>query len=166
MKLILKEGRFINVGGIEQLHFEPSNVDIEMMFSDSVDKVTHILNAYELKKWNNSDVYILYPLLKGSVPIDEIEEEIKKISLKDDSNILNAEDTTICMPVTSDNYNTIFWDVMNHVIIVFKKENLKKLLLELEKSRIPKWINFKTNEDKNEFLEQSYSLVYKKASTF
>ena len=162
MKLILKEVKFIKNNSQEKLHFETSNTDIEMLFNDSVDKVTHVFEAYEFKKIDDKDIYYLYPTLKDSIPDSEIEYEINKILLGDDSNIINSEDTTITMPVQ---YNTIFWDVMNSIIIVFGKDNFKKLLLEIEVSRIPKCINFNTEDEKMMLLERMASPVYMKAKT-
>lgn len=161
MKMILKEGKFITIDGKEMLHFEPGSTDTEDLFIKSVDRVTDIFSAYEYGKVNNKDIYYLYPTLKWCVPADEIIEELDKLLMGDDSDILNVEDTTICMPLEEE-INTIFWDVINSVIIVYGKDNLKKLLFQIELSRIPEWAKFKTEDAKVGYIERNSAPIYQK----
>lgn len=161
MKMVLKEGKFIKEEGKDKLHFEPGSTDTEYLFVKSVDNVTHTFSAYEYGKVNNKEVYYLYSTLKGHVSKDEIISELDKILMGDDSNIFNVEDTTICMPI-EDQTNTIFWDVLNNVIIVYGKDNLKKLVFEIELSTIPAFIKFKTEQDKINFMAEDASPVYQK----
>ena len=161
MKMILKEGKFIKEEGKDKLHFEPGSTDTECLFAKSVDNVTHTFSAYEYGKLNDKEIYYLYSTLKGHVSKEEIISELDKILMGDDSNIFNVEDTTICMPLDV-KINTVFWDVLNNIIIVYGKDNLKKLVFEIELSTIPEFMRFKTEEDKINFLEEGASPVYQK----
>ena len=161
MKMILKEGRFIKGEGKDKLHFDPSSTDVEDLFFKSVDNVTHTFSAYEYGKINNKEVYYLYSTLKGHVSREEIISELYRILNGDDRNIFNVENTTICMP-QGNQINTIFWDALNNVVIVYGKDNLKKLVFEIELSTVPSFINFKTEQDKINFMEEDASPVYQK----
>jgi len=165
MKLILQECKFIEKGEESIFHRDLSGMDAEIYFAVSMDRVIGTLGAYDMKKVQDKDMYVLYPLLKGSPKLEEIDEVLNKINMNDDSDIVNREESTICMPLDNEIRNTIFWDVMNHIIIIYGKENAKKLLLMLEEGRIPRFAKFKTKEAEKEYMEEIASNVYKKSKS-
>ena len=162
MKLIFKEGKFIERKDKEEINFEPCGTDVEAFFCESFERVTSIFDCYELGMIEDKNIYYLYPTIKDCIPGVEIHEELNRILLGDDSNVINKDNTTIFSP---GQFNTIFWDVMNSIIIVYGKENLKKLLLEIEKAKIPGYIHFNTDEEKMELVECLASPIYRKVKS-
>lgn len=160
MKLLFREGRII-AGKENQLYFEPSVIDVERGFNYSHGKIINMLSYYDIKKYQDEKKEIYY-LFGPETTESFVKEEIRKLLAEDGSNIANIEDSNIIMALQGKCINTIFLDVLNHFVIVIGKENLKKLMLQIE---MDNWkrnhLSFK-REDKTMFTEETASPVYKK----
>ena len=158
MEMLLKDGLVNDQSTIE---FIDSDVKIDKRFNQSFNNVIYLIDGYDIKKSklsNDKDVYFLYYF---KINYHEVESTLNNILLGKVSDILNIEDSNILYSINSDESNNFFWDVLNDIIIVIGKENLKVLMLELEKKR---WdcINIDDEEFMQKYIELCASKVYKK----
>ena len=158
MEMLLKDGLVNDQSTIE---FIDSDVKIDKRFNQSFNNVIYLIDGYDIKKSklsNDKDVYLLYYF---NINYHEVESTLNNILLGKVSDILNIEDSNILYSINSDESNNFFWDVLNDIIIVIGKENLKVLMLELEKKR---WdcINIEDEDFMQKYIELCASKVYKK----
>lgn len=157
MKLLLKEG---NVDANDEIHFDTSTADVEISFEESYYRVLSTLSAYEIGIIDKN-IYYIYPNLKSTVAKSEIDNTLAKIISGDNRDVINNYETTIGIP-TPLRTNTIFWDVLNNMIIVYGYNILEKLIYTLEVNRLTNIIRFDSKDKERTFIENHCSPLYKK----
>lgn len=159
MEMLLKDG--IVKKDNNSIEFLNTDLNNDKEFLKSFNDVIKLIDGYEIKKSNlnvNKDIYYLYYF---STDLKEIEATLKDALVGSGNEILNYDDTKISRSINKDGEESIFWDVINNIIIVFGKDNLKTLLLELEKKR---WecIKIQNESFMTQYMELCASDVYKK----
>jgi len=150
MEQLYKEGKFINNNGKIKLEFdrEKTNIRTEIMFKKSLSNVIDFISCYDFNKIKDIDYYYLYNKKIGKIKEEDIEKNF----------LLN--------PITN-NDNTVFWDVLNNIIFVKGKDNLKLLCIELEWLGYAKYgLKFSDEKRKINFImnQKNPSLIIKKIS--
>lgn len=153
MKMFFKDGYVQK----ETIHFEPASTDIEVSFDESVDRITHMMTRYDFNLFKD-EIYYIYDIAHNK---DEIEKELELLCNGKMDNVCN-EKSCIIMSLNKKNDTSIFWDTFNHFIIVIGKENLKRMIYELEKAR---WENFLKifNNSIDDFDSSSLSPIMQKS---
>ncbi len=158
-KFLFKSAKFdskvsVNkINGIGDLAFDYfRSTDSDILFSESLYTMTSDLYNCEslyYGKINGLDIFSIF--YKRSINDGEVREAVKEI-VEDGrlENIVNAEDVFIDLTVRKskkDNSsfyetedNTIFWDSINHMIIIIGRENCLKLAYVLEAERYRDYI--------------------------
>ena len=127
-------------------------------FLRSLNNVINLIDGYEIKKSslnNNQDIYYLYYF---SMDYNEIDNSIKKIASGNYEDIVNIDSIN---DLINNQEQNVYWDVINNLIIVLGKDNLRNLLVELEKKR---WECIKINNElfMKQYMDLCASNVYKK----
>ena len=161
MEMLLKDGLVKNIDNKKRIEFLESNEDTESKFGKSFSNVIELIEAYDIKKSNikeDKDVYLIYCFKTNS---DEVEKTLCNVMSGDTKDILNIDESHILYSINEDDPESIFWDVLNDLIIVIGRDNLKTLMLEIEKKR---WdcIKIQNEAFMNEYMELCASKVYKK----
>ena len=128
---MIKEGQFINVNGIDELHFSLANKETEMKFAESYYNVMENLNKYKIASLDE-DRFLIYP-------------EGKMISFK----------------YNTDTNNSIFWDINSNIICVLGMDNLEKLAYTLELNRTNNIVKLSSYSEKHYYLRELSSNFYK-----
>ena len=160
MEMLLKDGLIKDNNNKKTVEFLVSDEDIESRFDRSFNKVIELIEAYDIKKRkiNDKEIYYLYFFKTNS---DEIDLTLNKAISGNCNDILNINESHLLYSINDNNPESIFWDVLNDLIIVIGRENLKTLMLEIEKKR---WecIKIQNEEFMHEYMELCASQVYKK----
>ena len=168
MKMLFKVGKMVNKSNQDKkIHFISADEETEIAFSDSVDRVIGIFSVYDLGLYgtvNNKEIFYLYD---KRTKRQDLCREISSIIAGNDSNILNREDVLIRENVYDDVYDfvdneTIFWDTINHLIIIIGRESLMELVKQIEKSRWEKWLGKNSDSFASIIPEEGLSFVYRK----
>ena len=164
MEQLYKEGKFIFEDGITKLQFDRSSVKCEFKFNRSVEKVLGLIGWYDFNKLEGADYYYLYNKEFNNNSIDEIENSLNKMLSNDFSEVIDSEHFSLAGNSYSIN-NTVFWDVLNDIILVKGKENLKLLCIELEWMGYAQYgMKLHTDKRKNDFIfnQQNPSTIIQK----
>ena len=161
MEMLLKDGLVKNYNNKKTLEFFETNEMIEEQFVRSFNNVIRLIDGYDIAKSSlnkEKDVFYLYSF---QIKYDDIEKTLKEAFSGYTKNIVNNDNTNVLSSIKDDNQNGIFWDVKNDLIIVIGLDNLKTLLLQLERKR---WecIKIQNEEFMHEYMELCASGVYKK----
>lgn len=161
MEMLLKDGLVKDVDNKKKIEFLESNEDTESKFGKSFSNVIELIEAYDIKKSNikeDKDVYLIYCFKTNS---DEVEKTLSNVMSGNTKDILNIDESHILYSINEDDPESIFWDVLNDLIIVIGRDNLKTLMLEIEKKR---WdcIKIQNEAFMKEYMELCASKVYKK----
>lgn len=161
MEMLLKDGLVKKVNDERILAFSETNDDTESMFQNSFSNVVRLIDGYDIAKCSlNKDKDIFY-LYSFHIKYDDIESTLQSAMHGNKKTIKNLDETNILHSINNDNQNGIYWDVLNDLIIIIGLENLKTLLLQLERKR---WecIKIQNEEFMKEYMELCASNVYKK----
>ena len=164
MEMLIKDGIVKNSDNKKIIQFINTNSEVDKEFKKSFYNVVDYIDGYDIKKSSintNKDVYYLYDF---NTDVNELELTMKKLSLGNFIDILNIDESKIMLSLYNNNEENIFWDVLNNVIIIIGKDNLKFLLSELEKKRW-EFIKFNSEELKKQYIDLCASNVYRKVMT-
>ena len=151
MEQLYKEGKFIIEDGITKLQLDRANVKCEFKFNRSVEKIMGLIAWYDFNKLEDTDYYYLYNK-EYNKDLTNIEESLKKVLSNDFSEVIDSEHFSLAGNSYSIN-NTVFWDVLNDIILVKGKENLKLLCIELEWMGYAQYgMRFNNDKRKNDFI--------------
>jgi len=161
MEMLLKDGLVKHVDNENILAFSEASEYTEDMFQHSFTNVIRLIDGYDIARSSlnkEKDIFYLYSF---HTKYDDIESTLQKAMEGNKKVIKNADETNLLDSINNDNQNGIFWDVINDLIVVIGLDNLKTLLLQLERKR---WECVKIqNEDfMQEYMELCASDVYKK----
>lgn len=122
MEQAFRRGRIIEKDGKKEMYFEPSSTATNIAFNESLEKVVSVISCYDFNKIKNKDYYYIYKSLEhgGQINPKEIEETLEST-----------------FDFFEEDENTIFWDILNNIVVVKGKEELKQLCIELE------WLGYK-----------------------
>lgn len=154
MEQLYKEGKIIIEDGLPKIDFIKGSFKTEIMFKKSIQNVVGVISCYDVEKLRDRDYYYLYNKDLGKVNPIEVRDDLNKIFEGDISNVLDKEHFTL--GVLNDTVeNTIFWDVLNDIIVVKGKDNLKQLWIELEWMGYAKYgLDYKGERKVNFILNQ------------
>lgn len=168
MEQLYKEGKFIFEKGIPKLIFSRASIKAEVMFKRSIQDVVGVISSYDFEKLENKDYYYLYNKKLGKINPKDIKESLNKIFSGDLNEVLDKEHLTLGV-LNDEVENTIFWDVLNDVIIVKGKDNIKLLCIELEWMGYSKYgLEFHNEETRINFIMNQHnpSTIIKKIKNF
>jgi len=160
--------------GIGKIHFITNGMDILDGFHHSLWFINGLLGIYDVehyKKINDKDVYYFYHTKTKNqeervADKQEIVTELDAIMAGSIANIVNYEDAMIKEAAEDIDINkelgfdhdpyfieeTIFWDVINHFIIVIGKDQLEKLAYTFMEERFKDAFAIYSGLTKDEFL--------------
>ncbi len=144
MRMYFLTGKIENEEGIDKVNFS-SNADIMMgtLLAEATANIGILLNRGEiqhLQKMDN-DIFIIHDPQKTSAK--QAKNEVKNIIKGNMKNVINPENVLLDAAINkvslgsfdnSEVYeeDTVYWDVLNQLIIVLGRENLEKFCAYLE----------------------------------
>ena len=154
MKMLFRNGNIDkderNVG-INKIHFTTFETDVINDFDKSLWQVMGLLGRYDVEHYcrmNGKDVFYFYDQKNDK---QVIVEELDNIILRDNvDSIANYEDTMIKEAIEDKNISfnknyksyvdeTIFWDVLNHFVVIVGRDELVRFANAIEEER---WTNY------------------------
>lgn len=161
MEMIVKDGLVKDNNGKKEIAFLETNNELDEKFKKSFGNVVSLIDGYDIGKCTlnkEKDIFYLYSFHTN---YDDIENTLFSAINGNQNDILNKEETSLIDSIINKNNNSIFWDVKNDLIIVIGLDNLKTLLLQLERKR---WecIKIQNENFMNRYIELCASGVYKK----
>ncbi len=154
MKLLLRQGKIVekNTYGLGRIYFTNFDTDFSLEFGKSAYEVISLLRRYVLRKYQTELEQPVFYFHHQKMDRELIETELDRILInKDHSNIINYEDISLREAISGEDINkkmrvitnqevyveeSIYWDVINHFIIVVGMNNLRKFLYALEEEKV------------------------------
>lgn len=154
MKMLFRNGRIREDAtgiGLEKIDFISNDSAVMDFFNHSLWQIKGLLGGYEVelyKRINGQEVFYLYDQrMDEQQIIDELDTIFQKDSVE---NVVNYEETMIKEAVEDTDLNktmgiknghqvlvreTIFWDVLNHFIVIIGKAELFRFGRALEEEK-------------------------------
>lgn len=161
MEMLLKDAFINNQGDKKTIQFLDPDLSTNEEFNKSFDNVVSMIDGYDIKRSSINKEKEIFYLYSFHTTFKNIEHTLYDYIYKNTDEILNIEETNLFDSLVNKDTNGIYWDLKNDLIVVSGLDNLKTLLLELEKKR---WecIKIQDEEFMKEYMELCASKVYKK----
>lgn len=161
MEMLFKDAVVKKVDNQKTIQFLEPDIEEDYKFKKSFNNVVSLIDGYDIGKCTinqEKDIFYLYSFF---IDCDNIESTLRSAIEGYKKDLLNIDETNVLNAIKGKNKAKIFWDVINDVIIVDGLNNLKTLLLQLERKR---WecIKIQNEEFMQEYMDLCASKVYKK----
>ena len=174
MKMLFRTGiisKDSNEIGIDKIHFTTFDTDVLNKFGKSLWQVIGLLSRYDIEmyhKINGKDIFYFYDRnLDKKLILDELDTIILRNNI---GNIVNYEDVMIKEAIENIDLNkvmsinngyevtineTIYWDVLNHFVIIIGKDELRNFALAMEEEKYQNYLEIFNYEKTENFIPEA-----------
>ena len=164
MEMLFKDASIKNIDGKKHIQFLDANIENNDDFKKSFNNIVTLIDGYDIAKCSISDKKDIFYLYSFHTKINDIENTLNNAKNGNLKEMLNIDETNVLNAINDESTEGIYWDIINDLIVVIGLNNLKTLLLQLERKR---WECIKIQNEKfmQEYMNLCASNVYKKVIT-